>query len=205
MVVAVGQDLPRRLVGIERGAALVDHHRHQVGAELHRAGVGFELADQHPEQRRLAGAIGADQADPVLAEDARREILDDHLLAPALGDVARGDGERARLLGLADLDGGAAGRADLLAALLAQLAERAQAALVARAAGADALARPFGLALDQPVELVPLGRLALEDLARPRPRRRRSPCRAGARCRDRATARRARGSTRKRRSWLTST
>jgi hypothetical protein len=31
----------------------------------------------------------------------------------------------------------------------------------------NALARPFGLALDQPVELVPLGRLALEDVGRP--------------------------------------
>jgi hypothetical protein len=62
---------------------------------------------------------------------------------------------------IAGLDGGAADRADLLAALLAQLAEGAQATLVAGAPGADALARPFGLALDQAVELVPLGRLAL--------------------------------------------
>src|SRR5215216_5503035 len=54
-----------------------------------------------------------------------------------------------------------------MVARLAQLAQGAQAALVACAAGADALARPFGLALDQAVELVALGRLALEDLIRP--------------------------------------
>src|SRR4030095_5158639 len=85
----------------------------------------------------------------------------------ALGDVAGGDGERARLLGWPALDGGAAGRADLLAALLPEFVELAQAALVARAPGADALAGPFGLALDQAVELVPLGRLAFEDFGRP--------------------------------------
>ena len=126
-------------------------------------------------------------------------------LAEALGDVARGDGERARLLGRAGLDGGAAGRADLLAALLAQFVERAQAALVARAPRADALARPFGLALDQ------RGRACAARSPRARgcrstsPRTRHSPCRGGARCRGRATARRALRLARKRRSWLTST
>ena len=79
----------------------------------------------------------------------------------------RGDDQRTRGLRLARLDGGAADRADLLAALLAERVQRPEATLVARAPGADALARPFGLALDQPVELVPLGRLALEDIGRP--------------------------------------
>src|SRR5205814_8963256 len=108
-----------------------------------------------------------DQADAILAKDARREIVDDHLVAEALGDVARGDDQRAGLLRFADLDHGAAGGTDLLAPLLAQFAERPQPAFVAGAARADALAGPFGLALDQPVELVPLGRLALEDGGRP--------------------------------------
>src|SRR5262249_58384936 len=72
-----------------------------------------------------------------------------------------------RVLRLADVDRGAPGRTDLLAALPAQFPQGAQPALVAGAAGADALARPFGLGLDQPVELVPLGRLALEDRGRP--------------------------------------
>ena len=112
MVVAVGQRLPRRLVGIEVDAALVDHHRHQVGTELHRAGVRLQFADQHFQERRLAGTIGADQADAVLAEDARREILDDGLITPALGDIARGDDQRARLLRRADRDAGATDRAE---------------------------------------------------------------------------------------------
>src|SRR5436190_1978630 len=68
---------------------------------------------------------------------------------------------------LVRIERGAAGRTDLLAALLAQLAQRPQTTLVAGAPRADALAGPFGLALDQAVELVPLGRLALEDLRRP--------------------------------------
>src|SRR5262249_32222699 len=157
-----------RLVRVERGAALVDHHRHQVGAELHRAGVRRQLADQQTQQGGLAGAVGPDQANAIVAEDAGREVPDDHLVVEALGDGARRDHQGARLLRLADLDRGAAGRADLLPPLLAQLRERAQPALVAGAAGADALARPFGLALDQPVELVPFGRLTLEDVGRPR-------------------------------------
>src|SRR4030095_650340 len=118
---------------------------HHVGDALHGAGVGLKVADQHAQERRLAGAIGADQADAVTAEDSRREILDDDAFAEALGNVARSDGERARLLRRADLDGGAAGRADLLTALLAQLTQGTQAALVTRAPGADALGRTAGL------------------------------------------------------------
>ena len=167
MVVAVGENFPRRLVGIEADAALVDHHRQQVGAELHRAGVGLQFAHQHLEQRRLAGAVGTDQADAVLAKDTRREIFYDDLVAPRLGDVARGDDQCTRRFGRAGLDGGAADRADLVAALLAERVQRPEAAFVSRAAGADALARPFGLALDQPVELVPFRRLPLDDVGRP--------------------------------------
>ncbi len=38
---------------------------------------GGELAGQQAEQRRLAGAVRPDDADPVAAQDAGREVADD--------------------------------------------------------------------------------------------------------------------------------
>jgi hypothetical protein len=39
--------------------------------------VGRQFAGQQLDQRRLAGAVGADDAEPVAAQDAGREIPDD--------------------------------------------------------------------------------------------------------------------------------
>ena len=50
---------------------------------------GFNLAGQQLEQRGLAGAVGADQADPVAALDAQGEVLDDRAVAERLGDHVR--------------------------------------------------------------------------------------------------------------------
>ena len=54
---------------VERVAHLVEVGDLQVGALAHLAAVGRELAEDQLEQRGLAGAVGADQADLVAAQD----------------------------------------------------------------------------------------------------------------------------------------
>ena len=61
---------------------------------------GVELAEQQTEQRRLAGAVRADQADAVAAHDRRREVAHDRALAAREAHVARLDDEPPRALGL---------------------------------------------------------------------------------------------------------
>ncbi len=60
------------------------------------AGVGRERAGQQLDQRRLARAVGADDADPVAAHHPGREILDHRPAAVALADLLRLDHQRAR-------------------------------------------------------------------------------------------------------------
>src|SRR6185369_14737866 len=57
------QLLPHRLVGIERLAALVDVAELDRRPDREAAGVRLLLADDHLEQRRLAGAVGPDYTD----------------------------------------------------------------------------------------------------------------------------------------------
>ena len=63
-----------RALGIELLALLIEVRDLHVRAAPDLARVGLELADQQPQQRRLAGAVRPDQADPIAAQDPRREI-----------------------------------------------------------------------------------------------------------------------------------
>ena len=49
--------------------------------------VGLLLADDHPEQRRLAGAVGADHADDPGRRQREREVLDQQPVAEALAQA----------------------------------------------------------------------------------------------------------------------
>ena len=81
-------------------AALVDAADREVGAEPDHAGVGRQLAGQQAQQRGLAAAVRADDADAIAAHDAGREIPDDRAIAEALGDRQRFDHQpAARWLG----------------------------------------------------------------------------------------------------------
>ena len=53
--------------GVQRVARLVDVGELDRLAEAQRAAVGLLLAGDHAEQRRLAGAVGADDADDAAA------------------------------------------------------------------------------------------------------------------------------------------
>ena len=54
---------PQRRRRVERRPALLEHHRPQAVGPRDRAGVGRELAGEHAQQRALAAAVGAEQAE----------------------------------------------------------------------------------------------------------------------------------------------
>ncbi len=76
-VAALGEDIADALFGRHQLALLVDHNAAERLGLGDLAAVGGEFAGQQFEQGGLAGAVGADQPDPVAALDAEREILDD--------------------------------------------------------------------------------------------------------------------------------
>ena len=53
----------------------------------HLALVGLLLAGDHPEQRRLAGAVGADEADLLALQERRGGLDEEDLVAVLLADV----------------------------------------------------------------------------------------------------------------------
>jgi hypothetical protein len=75
-LLAAGDLLPDRLARVERVARLVDVGELHGLAEPQRARVGLLLADDHAEQRRLAGAVAADHADDAAARQREREVVD---------------------------------------------------------------------------------------------------------------------------------
>ena len=87
--VAVADAVGDRRVGIELLALLIEVGDLQPGAAPHLARVGLQLAEQQPQQRRLAGAVRADQADAIAAQDALREVADDRRAAERLRHVLR--------------------------------------------------------------------------------------------------------------------
>src|SRR3546814_14055065 len=70
-VAAVGQNVAHRLFGHEQTALLVDDNAQEGRGEGDLALVRGDFAGQQPQQRRLAGAIGADDADAVRSEERR--------------------------------------------------------------------------------------------------------------------------------------
>src|SRR5947209_12188400 len=76
-----------RLVGIEGVAALVDVGRAHRLAHPEDAAVGLLLAADHPEQRRLAGAVRPDDPDDPAARQLEREVVDQDAIAVPLPQV----------------------------------------------------------------------------------------------------------------------
>ncbi|KFB74434.1 MAG: hypothetical protein AW09_000265 [Candidatus Accumulibacter phosphatis] len=72
---------------IELTAELVEISHLHFRPELHLAGIGEQLTKNQAQQRRLAGAIRADDADLVTALHATGEIAYHHLLAKTLAGV----------------------------------------------------------------------------------------------------------------------
>lgn len=62
---------------VDAGELLVEIGDQDVGSEPHGSGVGGEFFQQRPEQGRLAGPVGADDAEPVAAVDAQRDLFEE--------------------------------------------------------------------------------------------------------------------------------
>ena len=77
------------LLGDEVVAALVDIAEMHGVAERDRAGVRLLLAGDHAEQRRLADAVRADDADDAARRQLEGEVVDQQPVAIALRQAAR--------------------------------------------------------------------------------------------------------------------
>ena len=74
-------------VVVQGVAVLVDVGEHDALAQLDGAGVGLLLADDHAEERGLAGAVGADHADDAAARHVEAAVLHE-IQVIAVGVVA---------------------------------------------------------------------------------------------------------------------
>src|SRR5207253_790833 len=76
--------LPDGVAGPKRVATLVDVSELDGLAEADGAGVGLLLTGDQLEQGRLAGAVGADDADDAVGRQLEREALEQDLVAVLL-------------------------------------------------------------------------------------------------------------------------
>src|SRR5438445_7203566 len=81
---AAGDFFPHRLVRFERVSALVDIAEPHSLALADRAGIRCFLTGDHLEQRRLAGAVRADDTDDAARRQLERQVFDQKLVAEAL-------------------------------------------------------------------------------------------------------------------------
>ena len=68
------QTVPQSHVRIERGTALVEDRRDQIGAQPDFSAIWRLFPQQHLQQRRLANAVGPDKGHPIAALHAQVEL-----------------------------------------------------------------------------------------------------------------------------------
>jgi hypothetical protein len=91
----LGVEPCRHYVG-DRAAHVLRHvlpqHRHpRAGSEQHLATVGLEVAGHEPHERGLAGAVAAEQADPLPRLDVARHVVEERRPAKPHADIAERD------------------------------------------------------------------------------------------------------------------
>ena len=150
----VGQCVGQGLLRVETLPPLVEYDFCQVGAEPDYAGIRGEHASQQAEQGRFAGAVGADNTDPVASHDPHRKFPHDRVIAIRFGDAFGARDEAAGQIGLCRFEPGAPCRGAVLSTPAAQRMQLGEAPLVARAARGHAVAQPVLLHRDLAAELV---------------------------------------------------
>ena len=98
-VLAAGNLLPHVLLAVETIARLVDVAEMHRLADLDRAGIGLVLPGDHPEQRGLAGAVGANHPDNATRRQLEGEVIDQQAVAEPLGQPLEIDHVLAKPLG----------------------------------------------------------------------------------------------------------
>ena len=146
---------------------LVERRDRDVGAVPHAAAVGRERAEQEIDQRGLAAAVRADEADAVAALDAGREVAHDGAAVVGLVDLVGLDHQRAGRVRRGGAERSLPGHAAIGAALLPQRVQMAEPAHVALAPRGDAVAQPVLLVDDLAVELVLVALLLGEQFVAP--------------------------------------
>src|SRR5262249_41046291 len=86
-VLAAGDLLPYGLRPLERLARLIHVRELHRVAEAERAAVRLPLARDPAEERGLAGAVRADDADDAAGREAKGEVLDQGAVAVALREI----------------------------------------------------------------------------------------------------------------------
>ena len=78
---AVADVVADRFRVVQLGVELVEVGHFEIRAVADVPALRRQLAEQQPQERGLARAVGADQADAVAAHDHRGKIADDRLVA----------------------------------------------------------------------------------------------------------------------------
>ena len=140
--------LENGLLAIQAIAALVDVGELDRAADLDFAGIGLFGADQHPEEGRFAGTVGADDADDGAGRDAETKLVDEQAVAEGLADILEVDHLAAQPL--ADRDEDLLRLIAFLVLDAAQFIKASQARLALRLPCLRVLAHPFQLLLHGP-------------------------------------------------------
>ena len=165
---AGGQGVPQGHVAAQARPRLVEIDGFEVGPQFDRALVGRELAEQDLDQGGLARPVGADDGQPVAADDAGGEGFDHRAVAEGLGDPLQVRDQLAG--GSTGVDTEIELARDILepfAAIGPQGVQGARATFVAGAARSDRTIEGLGLALDCLRQSLQRLGLFLLDLGRP--------------------------------------
>jgi len=85
---AFGDGIEHRGFFVETVAELIVVGNGKLTSQTNRPAVGRELAENHAQQRGLAGTVGTDESDFVAAQDTRGEVVYDYGLAESLADLS---------------------------------------------------------------------------------------------------------------------
>ena len=153
---AAGQGIRQRTVRVQAFAALVQRDHFQGRADLHRAGIRATDSGQDVQQRCLARAIGADNADPVAAHYPRRERVNERRSVIGFADGLGFHHQLAGCRGFADGHFRHAGHLALIEAFLAEDLQSPQTALIAFSSSRHAMDNPVVFPHDLAVKFVPV-------------------------------------------------
>ena len=74
------------IVGIQRAPVLAEGDHPQVHRPLDGSRIGFQGSRHQPQQRRLAGAVGPQQTNPLTRREDQIQVVEERLAPHRLGD-----------------------------------------------------------------------------------------------------------------------